>query len=142
MKFTTSVGAIKAVNHGIVMTCKFSTATAYGDVVVIDVANSVVTEGMQTVKTLAGADSILVCGVCCTVGGVLAGGVGEVGMAGLFDVNTETATSNFAAGVALTNSATAGKAADGVETPLNLLGKVWFSPNNTTTQLTALIKCF
>ena len=139
MKFKTNVGQIRHTDNGIVATVKSSAALSYGDVVIIDTTNDSVTEGMPSVKTTTSADSALVCGVISQVGGIPAGGVGDMTVFGLADVNTATATSNFAAGAALTTSATAGAAADGTETLLNLLGKVWYSPNDTTKQLLAWI---
>ena len=130
MQIETSVGAFQHEGNGISMTVKATAgALNYGDIVIIDATNDDVTDGIPAVKTLAGADSALVCGVVCSPGGIEKGGVGKIGVMGLFRVNTATDSTNFAAGAALTTSATAGKAADGAETLLNLLGKVWYSPN-------------
>ena len=139
MQFTTSVGAFRHIDNGIVMSVKSALALKYGDVVIYDQTNDVAAEGYPSVATTTSADSAYVAGVVCSPGGIAAGGVGEIGVFGLFDVNTATATTNFANGAALTTSTTAGAAADGTETLLNHLGKVAKTTNDTTKQLLAWI---
>lgn len=140
MKFLTAVAAKKHVEHAVTMTVKAAAgALNYGDIVIIDTTNDDTTNGLPCVKTTTSADSALVCGVISQPGGIALNGVGEMTLMGLAVVNTATASSNFAAGAALTTSTTAGAAADGTETLLNLLGKVWYSPNDTTTTVVAWV---
>lgn len=139
MKMKTQTGQFKHTDHGIVLTVKSALALNYGDIVIYDQTNNDVTAGMPSVQTTATADSVNVAGVVCSPGGIAAGGVGEIMVLGFADVNTASATSNFAAGAALTTSTTAGAAADGTETLLCHFGKVHYSPNDTTTVLTAWV---
>jgi hypothetical protein len=139
MKLNIQTGAYQLEGDGITKTVKSALALNYGDVVVIDSTNLDPATGMLSVATLASADSALVIGVVASPGGIAAGGVGEIGTHGFFRVNTASASTNFAAGAALTTSATAGKAADGTETLLNLLGKVAYSPNSTAAYVIAFV---
>lgn len=140
MKFRTSVGATVADDHNITMTVKADAgALNYGDVVVIDATNNDVKTGVPSVKTIASADSTIVCGVISQVGGIPKGGVGDMTVFGIAEVNVASATSNFVAGATLTTSTTAGAAATGTPTVASILGKVWYSPNDTTTVLFAWI---
>lgn len=139
MKLKTSVGQLVHTDHGIVMTVKSALALAYGDIVIYDQTNNDTTTGIPSVQTTTSADSVNVAGVVVSPGGIAAGGVGEIMVFGFADVNTATATSNFAAGAALTTSTTAGAAADGTETLLCHFGKVHYSPNDTTTVLVAWV---
>lgn len=139
MKFNTAVGAFRHTDHGIVMTVKSALALNYGDIVIYDQTNNDTTTGIPSVQTTTTADSVNVAGVVCSRAGIPAGGVGEIMVFGFADVNTASATSNFAAGAALTTSTTAGAAADGTETLLCHFGKVHYSPNDTTTVLVAWV---
>lgn len=137
MKLKTSVGQIKLTDHGIVQTVKAAAAVKYGDVVIIDTANNDPTTGYLSVATTASADSALVCGVITQLGGIAAGGVGDMMVMGFADVNVVSAS--HAVGSALTTSTTAGSADDGTETLLNLLGKVAYTAGGTVTSVIAWI---
>lgn len=139
MQFEKSTGIYQHAGNGITVTVKSALALNYGDIVIWDQTNDTASDGLPSVATTTSADSAFVAGVVSSPGGILAGGVGEIGVFGLFDVNTATATSNFANGAALTTSTTAGKAADGTETLLCHFGKVAKTTNNTTTQLLAWV---
>lgn len=139
MKFAIATGNFKHSPNGLVLTVKSALALNYGDIVIWDQTNDTASDGLPSVATTDSADSAYVAGVVCSPGGIAAGGVGEIGVLGLFDVNTASATSNFANGAALTTSTTAGAAADGTETLLCHFGKVAKTTNNTTTQLLAWV---
>ena len=139
MHFKTSVGAFRHTDNGITLAVKSVLALKYGDIVIYDQTNCSATDGMPSVQTTTSADSVNVAGVVCSPAGIAAGGVGEIVVLGFADVNVASATTNFAAGAALTTSTTAGAAADGTETLLCHFGKVHYSPNSTATQLLAWV---
>lgn len=117
MKFKTMVGATLPQDLGITMMVKAAEALKYGDVVILLGTTQELTTPYMVVAKSA-ADSTTVVGVVCEPGGIASGGFGEIQVAGIAEVNVESAaytvgnrinTNGGGAGTGAAGTAAAGK---------------------------------
>lgn len=140
MKFKTMVGQYFQVQHSLVIAVKnYSTSVTinYGDILIIDTSNNDSTQSLMAVARTGSADSTLVVGVCCQVGGLAPLAMGDMCVYGFADVNV--VSGSYSAGAYLGTSTTSGSAATGTYANGSALGKVLYNAGGTVTTTVAQI---